>query len=123
MQDFVKKVLDALGITSTSPEITEEEALQLINEKYAAEAVNQALADGKIKADEQEWALGLAKDSLAAFRMFAATRQKQIDWSTYRRPNGSGPIEIDEVQASINKQVGVSPEVFLKYCGPRSGNS
>jgi len=79
-------------------------------------SVDGAIADGKGTPAERDWLLGMAKENLATFKSFVANRPKVVPIASKlpEKKTETG-IKIDDVQATINKQLGVSDEVFAKY--------
>ena len=121
VEDFIKKLFVALEIDLADVDrngiIDEDEAIRLIKEKCAANAVDQALTDKKIKPGEKEWALKFAAENLPAFEQFVKCRAEQLEFIPYRRPEERLRSAIDDLQADMNRQLGLSPAGFAKYNG------
>ena len=88
-----------------------------LHERDISDTVNGALADGKLTPAEKAWALGQAKADLPAFKAFIAHRPQQVplNMTLPREEPQAAAAKIDETQALINKQLGISNETFAKY--------
>jgi len=119
MRDFLQRLFAALGIEA-SPEVTEDEAIDLIKQKQAQvinDAVDDAILQGKLFPDERGWAVELGMDNgMEVFSAFLEHR-KPLPKLLMRTAGTHAPgrVEIDELQAKTNRQFGISDEQFLKY--------
>jgi hypothetical protein len=123
-REFLEKLFVALGIelpaeSATLNEVWEivEEKLKPVTERMAEEAVDQALALGAIRSDERNWAFDFLREhGLSVFRSFAEARARQVEGvATFRRFAESRLEPTSDLQRSINRQLGISEAVFLKY--------
>lgn len=116
---FIGGILEALGLSlDLSEERTDEEIVAFIKKNFVDpkavdKAVDEAMLQGKLHSYEKEWALGFAAKEPEVFRAFVAARK-------IVKPLSGESVEIDDTQKRINRQLGVTDEVFLKYCGGRS---
>ena|SRR3989304_1252361 len=123
MKEFLQKLFDLLGIEA-SPDLSAEEALDLLKRrlepllaKMADDAVDEAVVAGKLAFDEREWGRGIAQANLAVFSSFVKHRKTV----THGEMAGAGrrrkTVVSDALQAAMNRQCGVTSEVFAKYNG------
>ncbi len=70
---------------------------------------------GKLYPHEREWAIEECNKDLQAMRVFIARRPKVLNFLAALPGKQSGTVVIDSLQASINEQIGVSKETFVKY--------
>lgn len=85
-------------------------------ERDRDELVALALKDNKITPAQKEWADAYALRDPEGFKLFIAKAPAVID--TGERAGGKGPDRegsIDDVQMQINKQLGVTEDVFRKH--------
>jgi phage I-like protein len=79
-------------------------------------AVEKALLDGKIAPAEKAWAKEMAEGDLTTFNAFIAKRPQVVPIAMHLpKGNEKKGVEIDALQAEINRQLGVKSEQFLKY--------
>jgi predicted aspartyl protease len=81
------------------------------------DTVEGGLRDGKLTPAEKIWASGEATKDLPAFKAFLAARPQVVPLGVVlpKAEPKSAAAQIDDVQARINAQLGLSPEVFAKY--------
>jgi hypothetical protein len=102
-----------------------EKVQQELHEHKIIAAVAQARADGKISpAEEPTWLKDLKEgaETLATFATFVARRGKIVPIDVKlatKKDETAAAVQIDEIQAAVNKQMGVTPERFAKY-NPRA---
>lgn len=82
----------------------------------AEEMVNSALKDGKITADQKDWAAKYASADQEGFKVFIAKAPQVVPMGGLpkgsEKATGSG---LDEAQVSVNKMLGLSDEAFKKH--------
>lgn len=85
--------------------------------KERDELVNLALTSGKITPAQKPWAEAQALKDPAGFKAFldAAPRVVPLDKLLVGDPPVKDPVVSDEVQLSVNKQLGISEEDFKKF--------
>jgi phage I-like protein len=83
--------------------------------KEAADVVAMAMKEGKITPAQKEWADEYAKRDLAGFKVFVAKAPTVVVMGKVVGEDKPGEGGIDELQAQVNKQMGVDPETFKKY--------
>lgn len=88
-----------------------------LHERDISDTVNGALAEGKLTPAEKDWALGQATSDLPAFKAFVANRPKQVPIAVTLPKEGpkAAAATLDDTQARLNTQLGVSTETFAKY--------
>lgn len=88
-----------------------------LDERDAEDLVQMALKQGKIAPASAEWLRAYALKDPAGARAFVESAPQIVPVGTTlaggKQPPAPG--EIDELQASINKQLGISDEVFKKW--------
>lgn len=85
----------------------------------AKTAVEAALNSGKIAPTQKEWALGYAEKDPAGFAAYINNAPQAVplkDLPGGSAPKATGPT--DETQLEINKQLGISPDLFAKHNQP-----
>jgi hypothetical protein len=122
LNEFLRKLFAELGISSDPESLSVDQAWDLVRPKLALmkdilvdKAVADGLAAGKLAPHEIDWAKEQAAKSLEVFRVFIAKREKVPAMLLARNQRR---IEGDELQKSINKQMGVSDELFAKWESP-----
>lgn len=90
-----------------------------LHKRDIEDAVNTALSEGKIMpAEKAGWLeeITSGKITLATFKSFVANRPKLVPLSEQLpKDDPKKPERIDDTQATINRQLSVSDEVFAKY--------
>lgn len=112
---LVGEILIALGLSLDYQELTDEEIVAFIKKNFVDKTVDDAMLRGKLYPHERDWALGFAAREPEVFRAFVAARKKIVKPISDRRQISGESGKIDALQDSINKQVNVSTEMFLKY--------
>lgn len=180
MQDFIKRLLAAIGITSVKDDVTEDDAIKMVKDKVggaerkdepamsapllalidlapgASEsqvrgallalktpgnvvplseydalqkkctaleidaAVMAALSEGKLTPAEKDgWHKDLhdGKEKLDTFLAFTKRRGKVVPLGDKlpAKTDDNKAAAVDDAQAAVNRQLGVSPEIFAKY--------
>jgi phage I-like protein len=69
----------------------------------------------KLYPHERDWALAEARKNFPAMQTFIKHRPKVLALMAKLPTGKKDELRIDDLQADINRQVGVSREVFLKY--------
>lgn len=82
------------------------------------ELIRQALTAGKITPAMEAWARGQIKADPEAFKLYLKTAPVlvPVDHKVVTDPSAK-TVKIDETQRSINKQLGISDEDFIKFGG------
>ncbi len=93
-------------------EIRDKEALALIDRACRP---GEGEMEGKLYPSEREWALKEAKKDLKAMMLVIKARPKVLSFLASLPEKKGKTVVIDELQTSINEQIGVSKETFLKY--------
>ncbi len=86
-----------------------------LGKKDATELVTQAMKDGKITPAQKEWAEAYAARDLEGFKVFIAKAPTVVVMGKVVGDEKPADGAIDELQQSVNKQMGVSDETFKKY--------
>jgi len=81
----------------------------------AADSVAMAMKEGKITPAQKEWADEYAKRDLPGFKVFVAKAPTVVVMGKIVGEQKTGEGGIDELQAQVNKQMGVDSETFKKY--------
>ena len=125
LTQFITRLFAEMNIKDFSDDIDADEAFELVKQKLAPlkeqlvdEAVDAAFAQSKLHPDELDFALGMAKENLEAFNAFVAARRPIPKLSAVLKARGFKPplrVVPSKLQDEINKQIGVSPELFKKY--------
>lgn len=82
------------------------------------ELIRQALTAGKITPAMEAWARQQIQTDVEAFRLYLKTAPALVPLDkivTDKTP--AKAVELDEAQRSINKQMGISDEDFVKFAG------
>jgi hypothetical protein len=115
---FISRLFAELGIETQAEGLTPTEALDMVREKLASmkpqlidEAVQDAIAAGKLAPDEKDFGRRMAEESLATFKSFVAHR-RPIPAIALR---GKTKRAVGTLQARINAQCGVSEKLFRVY--------
>ena len=115
---FISRLFAEMGITTEAEGLTPTEALDMVREKLAPikqqlvdEAVQDAIAAGKLAPDEKDFGRRMADESLATFKSFVAHR-RPIPSIALR---GKTKRAVGDLQGRINAQCGVSKELFARY--------
>lgn len=74
----------------------------------------------KLYPHEREWAIGEARKDFEAMKAFIRRRPKILSLMAKLPSGKKDPARIDAQQEAINRQMGVSREVFLKHNGAAS---
>ncbi len=85
------------------------------------ELVDRAKKEGKITANQMDWAKKMAGDDPAGFEKFLESAPVVVNTRELGNEHvdtGSGDALIDEGQASVNRQLGISEETFKKHNKP-----
>jgi Mu-like prophage I protein len=115
-KEFLSKLLTALGIDPGPQGIdTFDRIVGLIKEAGAQKMAAAAVADGRLFPNEHAWFVEMAREvGLGAMTEFLNRRAKVVP--IVRSPERiNGVSQLDETQRQINRQVGLSDELFLKY--------
>jgi len=130
MKELLEYLFRVCGIGADPAATAPEEALKLIKEALAPiaerikdEAVASAIAAGKLRFDEREWALEFAGENFAAFRAFVKLRKPIPPAVMALAGRLARPAVSDALQESINRKIGVKPEIFAKYNSPETKGS
>jgi len=137
---IAKSVISALGLAETAteseivatihaikqrPDLTTEVAAlkSRLAERDRDDLVAAAMKEGKITPAQKEWAQNYALNDPEGFKTFIAKAPQvvpvdRIDLSP-DRGDGKGGAALDEHQKAINKQLGVSDELWTKH-NPKS---
>lgn len=88
-----------------------------LKERDAEEMVNSALKDGKITADQKDWASKYAAADPEGFKVFIAKAPQVVPMGSFNKggddaARGSG---MDEEQLEVNKLLGITDETFKKH--------
>lgn len=131
-----KSILDALGLAETATEAEVTGTILAMKQSHdqigtlttvvntlkssltardAAEAVAVAMEEGKITPAQKEWADEYAKRDLAGFKVFIAKAPVVVVHGKTVGDDKPPKGGIDEVQMTINKQMGISDDTFKKY--------
>lgn len=115
----VKGRVIALKNPSGYVRVEEFKALQdKLAQRERDELVARALAEGKITPAQKEWAEQYALKDQEGFKAFLEQAPQVVP---LKPAPGSGPgkpaTAVDDVQALVNKMLGVSDEDFKKYGG------
>lgn len=87
-----------------------------LRKKDAEEMVGLAMKDGKITADQRDWAAEYAGRDPEGFRVFAAKAPQVVPMGGPAAGGGNGgKTETDGVQLSVNRLLGISEETFRKH--------
>jgi hypothetical protein len=121
MKELLEYLFRICGIDG-SMDSTPEEALELIKEALAPisnrirdDAVSEAIAVGKLRLDEREQGRDMAEKNFAVFRAFVKYREPVMLGAATGVRRRNETIVPHALQTSINKQIGVNPEMFAKY--------
>jgi len=90
-------------------------------ERRRDELVDRAKKEGKITANQLDWAKKMAEDDPKGFEKFLESAPVVVNTRELGNENadtGSGDALIDEGQASVNRQLGITDEVFKKHNTP-----
>lgn len=83
-------------------------------EKDRDELVALAMKAGKIMAAQKDWADGYALEDPEGFKVFIAKAPAVVPMD--KAPaRGKAEARLDEVQALVNKQLGISEDIFKKH--------
>ena len=123
MKEFLQKLFDSFGIEA-SLDLSAGEALDLLRRrlepllaKMADDAVDEAIAAGKLRPDEKDWGRDIAQADLAVFSSFVKHRKTATPGDMAGAGRRRKTVVSDALQAAMNRQCGVTPEVFAKYNG------
>ena len=118
---MMEKLCEALGLSPTS---NEEEILSAVialreevSKKKAEELVTLAMKEGKITPAQREWALDYAVKDPEGFKVFVSKTPVIVprgEVSNLLRAKKTN-TEVDELQLSVNKMLGISDESFKKF--------
>lgn len=112
------KILALKSPGNVVPREEYETLLAKMHEQEIEQVVNNAIAvEGKLYAHEREWALTEAKKDIDTFKAFVSNRPKVVPIKTQlpKKKDDKTLGAIDETQAEINRQLGISEETFKKY--------
>lgn len=97
-----------------------QELQRRLDQREAEDLVQEALRTGRIAPASAEWLRAYALKDIAAAREFVRTAPVVVPVGTPLAPNRApAPAVIDEVQARINRQLGITDEIFQKWNGGR----
>jgi phage I-like protein len=90
-----------------------------LKEKETAELVDMALKTGKVAPAQKEWAEGYAAKDPEGFKLFIekAPVVVPLDQIAGRKEVEKEYVDLDDVQVSINKMLGISDAEFKKIYG------
>jgi hypothetical protein len=130
MKELLEYLFRVCGIDADPAATAPEEALKLIKDALAPiaerikdEAVAAAIVAGKLRPDEAGWARGIAEDNLIVFQKFIELRAPVPPAVTALIGRLAKPLVSDALQESINKQIGLKPDIFAKYNAPEAKDS
>jgi len=120
--ESLQRIFNALGIGTRPDSMPMEEALRLIEEaiapvkeKLVDEAVDAAIAAGKLYPKERDWARQMAhEDGLRVFAAFVKLRQPISRIASRLRADGA-KAQMSQVEKDIARQVGITEAQFLRY--------
>jgi hypothetical protein len=129
MSELLKYLFDICCINASPDDTSPDAALHLIKqalgpikEKMVDEAVEGAIAAGKLRQDERDWATDFADGSLVAFRIFLEKRGPVRTSLLIRTDPAAGAGgRMTEIERKIARQMGVSDATFAKYNGRQNG--
>jgi phage I-like protein len=119
-EDQVKGTILALKNRGDVVSRTDHEALLArVHEQEIEGVITAAMAAGKLTPAMKEGALAIAKDhGIDTLKNYVASLPKVMPVGDKLAPGkreDKGAVAIDDVQAQVNKMMGVSPELFAKY--------
>lgn len=87
-----------------------------LKEKDAEEMVNSALKDGKITADQKDWAAKYAATDPEGFKLFIAKAPQVVPMGSLSKGGDSKDKGgLDEAQLEVNKLLGIADDTFKKH--------
>jgi len=89
-----------------------------INDDTVGELVDDALADGRLLAGQEDWARNLGKTNLAALKGYLDTAQPVAalkgNQTGGKQPEGSDQEALDDIALAVCKQMRINPDDYRK---------
>ena len=83
-------------------------------EKEIGELVEMALKEGKILPAQKEWATEYARRDIEGFKVFVSKSPRVVEFKGSSNQDKKKD-DIDDLQLSVNRMLGVDEELFKKY--------
>lgn len=120
LEEVKAKILALKNPSGYVPVAQFQELKSRLDQRDAEDLVQEALRTGKIAPASADWLRAYALKDLATAREFVRTAPVVVPVGAQLAPNRApAPAVIDEVQARINRQLGVTDEIFQKWNGGR----